>query len=1393
MKAVLFYTAFILLVASVCESSYDRDFAIRANLNGEVPTKLYSSIAKKYKLNEVQDGEPQPAPESRKENTQAAQPSSTEETASAEKRSRESREVKRYDSVGKRSGIHLYYEYNWVAVDHPTSETGPVSAVYWNGADSYVAAATYGGLWYSNYYYGPERVENLYSWSESRGMFTTALFSSIAGNGYNIIAGTGNIYKSRLPGDGLYLSTSGGQYFWNLPSTNNENFAFVNKLAFQNAYDGSRVFVAALSGLWRSDFNYNEYYGYDEFVFTRIIDDAIPEVMDTKRDPLLQTVLVNSNFGFTDVVVATGAIWAWKMFDGLYYSADGDTFTNILGVGDFPSQLAMGRGSVAGGSTYAYVSVAAIDGSFVGIWQIESNGEGGWTKTALPNTQDLFVDASLVYCAPPPQTGEPGKRDEPLPAMGNVANVIAVIAEAEPRWIIVGSQNLWLSRDGGDNWVPLTQFKSPGYGNYLRGNINHILVTVTPSDSYETKRELAYSVPFEIVVSTDNGVFEYTFSSAAANLNEYCYFNPEIPSPIENLSYGLETFDVRGTVGNVGSIGPLVTIYSTGAATYTNDSFDDLHYGYYGYYGRSVERHVVYNNADCYYDGPYKKDLGQGGNSCYQGDWSVYWYNLRGSLAYAATNTRSPKMVYATTTTGGFLVTNTADGSYRQYASSDIWSGCNSPSNITFIATVPNQPNVVILYNSVEGLAIGYGCGTYFSFDSYGLPPVINMLSGLLAFLEGYTSPPQTTEPPQTTSEPSKRSNLELLLGVDLTEGFITTMHVDAHGETIYFGSSIGLILTYNMLLQQWSPIPYILPLDDINNFDLVRLSEIAGLVVDFDEEYGINEPFPDQDKRSVQDVLVVGLARLLRRFASRTITSIESTIRGEIIVGVSNFNGAHLYKLASPDIPNLVNTLATAFGGRILRPPINPSKRWHAETSEVIILVRILDLITRVWTDISGNFPDLPVTALATSKTNADIFWVGSDLGVWVTYDGGATYNPIGFGMPVVPINQLVFQSSTNLLYAFTKGRGVWFSTASGKEPVMDEIDVIYEMLNEIIDGIYDIEDDLDYIEDDIDSMQDSLDYIEDDLDSIQEYVEYIENDLDDVKDSLDYLEDDLDYIIDTLEDIDIQGVADYLAEQIETTRTSLSEEIGFLGIDLQELFGNAANLLAQQIGLLGSSLGEQLGIVSGNLASQIGNVGGSIQSQLGTVGGNIQSQIGSVGGNIQSQIGTVGGNIQTQIGTVGSGLSEQIGLLGSSLMEQFGNAASTLSTQIGTVETTLSTKVECVKNEIGDLDNKVECVKNEIGDLESQLTEVGGQIVTSIETVGTSVETVQTTINNFGVAFNERMDNTDEAIAEIQLDVDVLSGTVEKLLDTMEQGFDSIVEATDEKNSCIIVTPQQ
>src|SRR5262249_6409277 len=78
-----------------------------------------------------------------------------------------------------------------------------------------------------------------------------------------------------------------------------------------------------------------------------------------------------------------------------------------------------------------------------------------------------------------------------------------------------------------------------------------------------------------------------------------------------------------------------------------------------------------------------------------------------------------------------------------------------------------------------------------------------------------------------------------------------------------------------------------------------------------------------------------------------------------------------------------------------------------------------------RTWTDISGNLPNTPVSALIVDPNDPTVLFVATDIGVFYTTSGGAAWAALVEGLPHVVVMGLALHNPSRTLRAATHGRG--------------------------------------------------------------------------------------------------------------------------------------------------------------------------------------------------------------------------------------------------------------------------------------------------------------------------------------------------------------------------------
>jgi uncharacterized repeat protein (TIGR01451 family) len=78
-------------------------------------------------------------------------------------------------------------------------------------------------------------------------------------------------------------------------------------------------------------------------------------------------------------------------------------------------------------------------------------------------------------------------------------------------------------------------------------------------------------------------------------------------------------------------------------------------------------------------------------------------------------------------------------------------------------------------------------------------------------------------------------------------------------------------------------------------------------------------------------------------------------------------------------------------------------------------------------WSDISGNLPDNPVNSITIDPSYPNTLYAATDVGPFVTYDGGANWFKLGSGFPNVAIDQIDLDTYDRIMMAGTHGRGAF------------------------------------------------------------------------------------------------------------------------------------------------------------------------------------------------------------------------------------------------------------------------------------------------------------------------------------------------------------------------------
>jgi hypothetical protein len=84
-------------------------------------------------------------------------------------------------------------------------------------------------------------------------------------------------------------------------------------------------------------------------------------------------------------------------------------------------------------------------------------------------------------------------------------------------------------------------------------------------------------------------------------------------------------------------------------------------------------------------------------------------------------------------------------------------------------------------------------------------------------------------------------------------------------------------------------------------------------------------------------------------------------------------------------------------------------------------------------WIPRASGLPSFSAHVLRFDPTDASTLYVGTDVGIYRSTDGGATWSAFGTGMPAVSVYDIRMLSDGSMLRAATHGRGIWELVVTG------------------------------------------------------------------------------------------------------------------------------------------------------------------------------------------------------------------------------------------------------------------------------------------------------------------------------------------------------------------------
>jgi hypothetical protein len=136
----------------------------------------------------------------------------------------------------------------------------------------------------------------------------------------------------------------------------------------------------------------------------------------------------------------------------------------------------------------------------------------------------------------------------------------------------------------------------------------------------------------------------------------------------------------------------------------------------------------------------------------------------------------------------------------------------------------------------------------------------------------------------------------------------------------------------------------------------------------------------------------------------------------------------------ASAAMTDVTGTIPARYVSRTVIDPNNQNiayvtlSAYFGNTTAHIYKTTNLGAANPTWTAIDGNqIPDVPVNAFAVDPADSNTLYAGTDIGVYRSTDGGATWSSFSNGLPRVAVFDIAVHNASRKLRIATHGRGMW------------------------------------------------------------------------------------------------------------------------------------------------------------------------------------------------------------------------------------------------------------------------------------------------------------------------------------------------------------------------------
>ncbi len=162
-------------------------------------------------------------------------------------------------------------------------------------------------------------------------------------------------------------------------------------------------------------------------------------------------------------------------------------------------------------------------------------------------------------------------------------------------------------------------------------------------------------------------------------------------------------------------------------------------------------------------------------------------------------------------------------------------------------------------------------------------------------------------------------------------------------------------------------------------------------------------------------------------------------------IIGLSN-GGVFATTTGATTLTQMTGGFPTRYVGRAVIDPNNVNTAYvtfngyGVAAGQHVWKTTNLNAPTPTWAAAGNGIPDVPVNAFVVDPNNSNNLFAGTDVGVFNSTDGGATWASINNGqLPRVAVFDMAISKPNKVLKIATHGRGIWELNLVGKSKVAD------------------------------------------------------------------------------------------------------------------------------------------------------------------------------------------------------------------------------------------------------------------------------------------------------------------------------------------------------------------